>query len=488
MMLLLAAQALFVGNQACRPCHAEIHRAYTATPMAMSSGRVAGDVTAGSFRHGPSAVEYRIDSSGAVTLTRGLASQRRSLEYFIGSGAAGRTYLYSRDGFLFEAPMTWYSQRRAWDASPGFETDRVSRWSRPVEPSCLMCHASQLRSTPGSQNRYGDPPFTQNGVGCERCHGPGSLHVEGKGGMVNPAKLDPARRDSVCMQCHLSGDARVALARQRIADFRAGSLLADYVSFFVSDTPSALKATSHVEKLEASRCKQASGDRLWCGTCHDPHRLPTAEARADWFRAKCVACHIAGECSRGDDCAQCHMPKGRVVDGGHGVLTDHSIPRRPDAARPGTGAPASWKLRAFRGFSAEPRSLGLAYAEVSRTTGDRRQAAEAKRLLDAAPPDADVLMARAYILERGAGTERAAGLYREVLRLDPNSVPAMVNLGAIYGSAGRVAEAIVYWREALKRNPCQPEAFTNLGRAYALSGEKPSAALLRSTQEFCIFE
>ena len=38
-MLLLAA-AVFVGNQACRPCHTGIADSYARTPMAQSSGRV----------------------------------------------------------------------------------------------------------------------------------------------------------------------------------------------------------------------------------------------------------------------------------------------------------------------------------------------------------------------------------------------------------------------------------------------------------------
>src|ERR1051326_2481954 len=73
LLLLCAAPALpaaidarFVGNQACAPCHADIVRRYSTTPMAMSSGRGSGQVTAGSFRHSTSQVRYDIDSSGLV--------------------------------------------------------------------------------------------------------------------------------------------------------------------------------------------------------------------------------------------------------------------------------------------------------------------------------------------------------------------------------------------------------------------------------------
>jgi hypothetical protein len=206
MILMLAAlPALFVGNQACARCHAEIVRAYSGTGMAHSSGKVSG-VTPGRLRHEASGVSYEIDAAGWVRLSKGSTRAARKLDYFIGSGTAGQSFAAVHDGFLFEAPLTWYAQSRRWDASPGYEGDRVSRWSRPIEPSCLYCHASQTRWREGSLNAYADPPFAQDGVSCERCHGPGSLHVEGRGKMVNPARLEPVRREAVCAQCHHSGE------------------------------------------------------------------------------------------------------------------------------------------------------------------------------------------------------------------------------------------------------------------------------------------
>ena len=40
--------------------------------------------------------------------------------------------------------------------------------------------------------------------------------------MANPAKLAPYARDSVCAQCHLTGEARIERAGRRFAEFRAG--------------------------------------------------------------------------------------------------------------------------------------------------------------------------------------------------------------------------------------------------------------------------
>ena len=218
-VLLLLALPVFVGNQACAGCHADIAAKYLRTPMAQTSGHV-NEVTPGKFQHAPSGTQYQVESSGTVHLSRGTSVGERLLQYFIGSGAEGRSYLWQRDGFLFESPLTWYARTKTWEASPGYEADRQSRWNRAVEPSCLFCHSSGTEWREGTQNQYRDPPFTENGVACERCHGPGSLHVEGKAKMVNPAKLAPSQRDSICAQCHLSGEARIVRAGKKLDDFR----------------------------------------------------------------------------------------------------------------------------------------------------------------------------------------------------------------------------------------------------------------------------
>ena len=479
------AAAGYVGNQACAVCHAEIAIRYSNTPMAMSSGRDPRPVTPGTFRHSSSQVKYDIRADGQVRISKGGESDVRQLSYYIGSGANGRSYGYSLNGFLFEAPITWYAQTGTWDASPGYQRDTKSTWSRAIEPSCLFCHTSQTRFLEGTVNGYAEPAFGQDGIACERCHGPGSLHVEGKGKLVNPARLAPPLRDSVCSQCHLTGQSRVVKAGRRLEDYRPGGALSEFVAVIVPAGNDGFQATSHVEKLAESACKRGAGDRLWCGTCHDPHGVPAPLERVAWFRAKCLTCHETTQCSRGPDCASCHMPKTRALDAGHGVFTDHSIPRLPSSKR-GQGV-KSWNLRGFSPADAGARELGLAYAEIGARTGDQRQQAEALRLLTAAPQDAEVQVRLADLQERANNPDRALMLYRSALRLDPNSVLAMVNLGRLYGSAGLLEEAIALWKEALKRDPCLVEAAGNLQIALRAKNDTAAVKAVQQSQRFCSF-
>ena len=434
--MLLLAIAVFVGSTSCRPCHAKIFDAYAKTPMAGSSGRVDSLAPA---QFSAAGHQYWIKDN-RLYFDEGSAP----FDYFIGSNAAGQSYLFARDGYLFELPVTWYQQKHAWGASPGYEEEREVRLSRPVDTNCLACHASRLRPIYGTQNRYADPPFLDNGVGCERCHGPASEHVRNPGAaaLVNPARLAPAERDSICAQCHLTGDARIDRVGRRFAEFRPGEKLSDYVTYFVwaSEDP-AMKVTSHAERFAMSRCKRVSGDALWCGTCHDPH------TNANRSQAACSACHADAH-HRDESCAQCHMPRSRTVDVGHGVMTDHWI--RRDSRR--TNSPAR-ELRAFLGES-DDRALGLAYAEV----GDAR----ARQYLQRAQPvDAAVLLRLAVLEQNPKG---AMEKYEAVLRKDHANPVALVNLGGLYAQAGRIEDATQVWKRALAVNPATEAAVLNLAR------------------------
>jgi Flp pilus assembly protein TadD len=508
----------YVGNSACAPCHSKIFGGYSTTPMALSSGMVQSgtlppDLESSGFVHLRSGVQYQVsknrdayflefERTNPKSAERQLRDRRR-LDYFVGSGAAGRSYLFALDGFLYQLPVTYYSRLKKWDMSPGFDRYDHVNLTRPIETNCLECHASNLQAMDSTQNRYADPPFLQGGIGCERCHGPGRKHIErmslaqapGVSEIVNPVKLDPLRRDSICEQCHLTGEARIARAGRSLAAFRPGDLLADFVISFVSADPQtqALKATSHVEKLWQSRCKKASGDRLWCGSCHDPHFLPGVSERVHYFREKCLTCHQTNDCktkvelrrANGDDCASCHMPKNRVVDGGHGVLTDHTI------ARPGTTQARSESaalLVPFRGAAASEREVGLAHAELALSAESKSSGVQAIDRLEQAvrkgAGDSEVFYRLGHLYDRAGERDKAIALYERALRLNPALVVVAVNLANHYGARGRIAEAIHLWQDALSRNPALEEARINIAIAHLNRGDtaQARAALLKALE------
>lgn len=456
-LFFLVAACLLARSKDCAPCHRAIFEKYQRTPMARSSGVTGRGLPADRFTS--TGFEYQIADNSLT-----MSGARKTMAYFVGSGATARSFLLASDGFLFEAPVAFYSQTGRWALAPGYERYAYPYVTRPVPPSCLTCHASFLRPVAGTQNRYESPPFEEDGVSCERCHGAGEEHF------LNPAKLVPDRRDSVCAQCHLSGAARVMRAGADWRSYRPGGRLSDSVITFVrAGTSPAMRVTSHVENLAQSRCKQVSGDRLWCGTCHDPHEL---RDRAS-LRAKCAGCHVPGSCkgtrAAAADCLGCHMPKSTVTDAQHVVYSDHSIPRRP---RKATAADHSGDLVAFGGVRASDRDLGLAYAMVG-------QPERAVKLLEgaesAAPEDVEVLVYLAEIYRSRNQESRAAPLYERAMRIDASQLTALVGLGAIRLQQGQSAEAIRLWVDALARNPGLDLTRTNLAMAQWQTGDRAGA-------------
>jgi hypothetical protein len=304
---------LFLFALDCAPCHAEIAASFAKTPMANSSGRVAGMAPA-EFLHEPSQTRYTIGAGGTVKITTPEAKAQQRLDFFVGSGAHGRSYLFVRDRKLYQAPITLYAHK-GWGASPGYERDKNSDWTRPVARECLWCHASGTRAIHGTVNTYAEPVFTHGGVACERCHASAAGHFN------NPSKMSADARNDVCRQCHVLAGRR-DLPGRSFFEYRPGMLLRELVTYETKpqspETP--LSTTSHFERLAASACAKASGDKLWCGSCHNPH--PSAAADRN---LSCLGCHSAQKGKRGGDCAGCHMPRNAAPDSGHAVFTDHWI-------------------------------------------------------------------------------------------------------------------------------------------------------------------
>ncbi|MGO9256176.1 MAG: tetratricopeptide repeat protein [Bryobacteraceae bacterium] len=467
--------AEWVGSKVCGNCHGEIYRKYAATPMAITSGSAASATVPEQSFPANSGYRYSIVHRDR-RLVLEFGKERRELAYFVGSGASARSYLMAVDGFLYEAPATYYSRPGAWAPSPGYDRYSYPFLTRAIAPACLQCHATGVQPIPGTQNGYQSPPFLEGGVGCERCHGPGAAHAASgkRGDIVNPAALPPEQRDSVCAQCHLSGEIRVDRAGKSMTGFIAGGKLSAYTIAFVRTASSpGMKVTSHVEDLAQSACSRASGDRLWCGACHDPHFVPPQAEKAAWFRSKCQNCHAPNVCQRGDNCIACHMPGTPVTDADHVVYTDHSIPRRavPRNRKPASGAP----LVAFGGTPPDPRDLGLAYAIVALREQNAVYSARAFDLLREAerqnPNEPQTLAYLADLYKSRKDDQNAEKLYRRLYALDPAQSSAPMNLGAYEMERGHNEEAIRLFQEALRISPALVLVRLNLAAALIRTGK-----------------
>lgn len=475
-------------------CHASIDESFSRTAHAHASGPASENLVAGEFSHPKSQVKYRIYSdSGRVWMSferpgDPMVQGRRELLYYIGQGRRGTTYLFSVDGYFFETPVNLYTSRHVWDMAPAYGDAREIPMNLPALTSCMDCHVSGIRPPiEGTENRYAKPLFLHAGVTCERCHGPGESHVNG-GAAVNPAKLTAERRDQVCMQCHLEGNAAIERSGKHLYQYKPGDDLFDYVRYYVltdSGKPGP-RAASQFEALSQSVCKKKSGDAMSCTSCHDPHRTISPEERVTFYRSKCLACHGAqfGEKHHKDqpDCTGCHMPAASSSDIAHTEVTDHSIPRMRSGAKLESAAPRSLpQLLAFpftKKTDHDIRDLALAWQSIV-NSGMTMAEPEAERLLRQAaaqsPDDPDVLSALGYAEQTQGAKDKARALYRKALAIDPNLLDAEVNLGVLEAQSGHIADAVRLWQDAFRRAPGRSSIGMNLARAFCATGQVQDA-------------
>jgi tetratricopeptide (TPR) repeat protein len=291
----------------------------------------------------------------------------QQVNYIIGSGQHTNSHIYKVNGYLYQAPITFYTQKGVWDLAPGFSDGFNSRFKREVGLECMNCHNSYPDFVQGSTNKFVSVP---NGIACERCHGPGSLHVAAiqlghivdtskaiDYTIVNPAKLPMDLQVDVCQRCHLQGNS-VLKPGKSYFDFRPGMHLASIMDVFMpkyAGMDDEYIMASHIARLKMSKCYINSinntGNTLkpykngmTCVTCHNPH-IDVRNVSDSSFNVVCQSCHseakhnyckeILNEYAKtkdpegrswlNRDCVGCHMPKGNTIDIPHVITTDHYI-------------------------------------------------------------------------------------------------------------------------------------------------------------------
>lgn len=480
------------GSEACASCHAEIYKSYAKTVMARASGPALEGLMTGEFGDKESGVRYRVfqrDGHAWMSYEREKGSGvrgERELLYFIGSNKKGRSYLFEEQGFWFETPINWYAQEGKWEMTPAYAEAREIPMNLPSFSSCLNCHTSGLqKKLPGTRNEYAGEPFAHAGITCERCHGVGDGHLEGKGSIVNPAKLTAERRDSICMECHFEGTVSVTQAGKHLSQFQPGERLADYIHYFVlrGKEPEKAEALSQFEALSLSACQRKSGDKMWCGSCHDPHQEPSADEKVAYYRGKCLSCHgeafAAKHHADKPDCVHCHMPELPSKDVAHTQTTDHRILKH--SGEQAVKAAGNERLEAFPESEASlmnARDFGLAWDTLAQR-GVEGASREAEEYLHKAekdwPNDATLLSALGFVEQQRGHRKEAEEYFERALKVRPQANTAAADLGILEAQSGKVERAVELWEGAFERAPYRSAIGLDLAMVFCAEGHKQEA-------------
>ncbi|HSF16421.1 MAG TPA: tetratricopeptide repeat protein [Vicinamibacteria bacterium] len=512
----LPYQAEYVGSETCGSCHAEHWRQQSSHPMALTGQKVTAETRDLWFSEerlrrpvewprGQSPV-YRPTADG-VLLEAGDGAAR--VGAVLGSGSRGFTPISAEPGrTIRELRLSFSAPHDSWFMTPGSERDRdLLGTPKSAEESrnCLECHATLL----AWRNDVLDFDESRLGVECERCHGPGSAHVDAvragnPSAIFNPGALRADRQVEFCGQCHRQPfdiDPLDAMSRDPSMARHAGA------------------------GLMLSECFRRSprDTTVSCLNCHDPHG--NIETTAHRSRASCLRCHLAADrdhrshsISSYSDCVSCHM---RVEERGISAIgfTDHWI-RIPGSPLPVDSFEREEYLEYLendyrRGLlrpvveAEEKAKLGLGLAEIQFARENHQNALRTLReALSAHPSYAQRLRAAALFRQGGripeaievledaiqSGPEpdeayyqlgellqltgkldEAASRYRQALALNPDSAVALNSLGSVLGSQGDFEEARTHFQRALELKPAYPEARRNLGLALQRLGRLEAA-------------
>jgi len=512
----------YEGDKKCISCHSEIHEDFHKTGMGKSLYKPSADNEIEDFekkneifdpksgyyyqayRQGNEYFqkEFRKDKNGNIT-----HELIKKAEYVIGSGNNTRSYLYSENGFFYEMPMSWYSEKAEWNLSPGYEKLNL-RFSRPVIQECMNCHNDYTEFVQFSENKFKVP--IAEGISCERCHGPGELHIlrqKEKNDLfkniesdtidrtiVNPADLPLQEKLSVCFQCHLQGDVRVFAEEKLQTDFKPGMKLEDIKTVFVQDVVQKgdFKIASHAARMILSDCFVKSNGQLTCITCHDPHK-PVKTVSKKFFNDKCLDCHNVTTLSpstqnadhnENGNCINCHMRQGATKDVLHVNFTDHWIRKEIKAAdddqTENPSIPVTLKNINNPDDKFSQINLGIAYVSY----------------FDSKHPHSEYLKRAIPLLEEslkkfpehknglywlGVGYIKA-GRYADAVRtlekavlVDTGNALAYFQLATSYEKSKNILKAIDAYNKSLRIFPENADALNSLGNLYYNSGKTREA-------------
>ncbi|MGH9435353.1 MAG: tetratricopeptide repeat protein, partial [Terriglobia bacterium] len=509
----------YVGSKVCGTCHANIYREYAQTAMGRSM-TLPDDPVQSNLLSAPVTVQAkRLQRNYEIFRKGGALYQSESepgasgndvfrdtqqIAYVIGAGQNGFGYIVRKGNYLFEAPISYYTRTRSWGLSPGYEF-ADSGFLRAVPEACAVCHSGRARPVSGRPGLYKNPPFEELAIGCENCHGPGELHVAErlKGvrvqratdpSIVNPAQLSPWLVDNTCMLCHQAGDTRVLQPGRTYADFRPGTPLDRTVAIFAVPftraSPPHSPLLQHYELMILSKCYRASGGRMICITCHDPHVQPSPEQAPAYYRKKCLSCHTEHSCtlalaqrlrqSPPDNCVGCHMPQQNVPRIAHSALTNHRIiayagePFPPAAFQQTTSAlPDLVHLDAIPGRKTAPPPIVLfrAYGELAAQNPEYRTKYE-ELLGQLAPqqPHNPMILSALARRDLAKGSPKGITAAKENMGLaiqNGSTLSSDFELEAeLLDRSGETASAVSILKRGIALNPYSPRLYKRLALLY----------------------
>ena len=517
----------YIGMETCRSCHSNVHHTFKETGMGQSFGKATLTKSGATFEEHDIVYdkksnfyykpffqndtmyvkEYRLDGKDTIH------SRIEKIDYIVGSGHHTNSHLINENGYFFQAPITYYTQDKRWDMAPGFEKEN-QRFSRFLTPECITCHNHYPLAIAESLNKYQEMP---TGIECERCHGPGEIHVKEKlaGNIVdtskhidytiiNPSDLPRDLQMDLCQRCHLQGLA-VLEEGKSFFDFKPGMKLSEVMNVFLpryTDSHEQFIMASQADRLRLSKCYTESTD-LTCLSCHNPHQSVRG-ADKQVFNEVCKDCHstkkldncsapLADREAQNNNCVKCHMPPSSSIDIPHIKITDHYISRITDFDERQISEGQKSEIAQFLGLKilTKDQATNLEMAKGYLAMFDKNVQADA------------ILDSTYYYLNKSTAAEAdkfntwihyyfSKESYRAIVDMAKNRPPTTIadawtayRIGESFFKLGAFPQSILYYKKATQYSTYNLDFQEKLGAAYLAQNSIPQA---KQVYEFVLKE
>jgi len=272
--------AEYVGSEECQDCHEEIYSVFMKSGHPYKLNKVVDGQPP----------EYPF--SALSTPPEGYTWE--DISYVIG-GYGWKARFIDLDGYIITGDENATTQYNLYNA----QLEMGDNWvgyhageeNKPYD--CGTCHTTGYSSWPEDSHQDDLPgligTWTEDGVFCEECHGPGSLHAESPRGI----SMELDRSSELCGTCHSRGSVEEINA--------SGGFI------------------KHHEQYE--ELYQSKHLVLECVDCHDPHAGVVQLRKTDQqtTRTTCENCHFMEEKFQAVtdhtkpatdvECIDCHMPR-----------------------------------------------------------------------------------------------------------------------------------------------------------------------------------
>ncbi len=354
--------ATYVGSAACATCHKEDHQAWKETWHANMHRDVSPAIVTADFNNveiaytdveidGPDKTKVKV--SPTIKLNREgdvftftlidkdnpANNQTYKIAYVFGGNWNQHFEAQVGDAY-YPTPMRWIVEDKQWTVKPFNDLWWIADGTpdgRPKKPeempktktgdaTCDGCHTTGFSVNKDKDSGRWAGRKIELGIGCEACHGPGSVHVKTKSktDIVNPDKLNAIQQNQLCGQCH----SRVTNKQEKELSYQLGFVpcaidLEQRVNFWThASNPKNFWANEFAGKNRQQYHDVQFGSHtkagVTCITCHDTHSAKKgyAQLRAE-KNALCVQCHKesaemyknSAMAKAETGCVDCHMAR-----------------------------------------------------------------------------------------------------------------------------------------------------------------------------------